>query len=115
LVLTNVSGQWQGTVTENPNGSVPTYFTVVAMNLIQSGNNVQGNEFVEVTGEPQYFADFALSGTLNQSTNTLNFNQGTITEENHPSQWEWVATSYETQISASGDSMGSRSHPDRQL
>ena len=105
LVLTNISGQWQGAITQNPNGSLPTNFTVVAMNLTQTANNVQGTELLEVTAEPQYFVDFDLSGTINQATNILILNETTITDDNQPPQWTWIGTSYSTTVSASGNSI----------
>ncbi len=68
LVLSDISGQWTGTLTQ-PSGLGITTSYDLDMTLTQSGSSVQGTEKIS-TGS--YYADISLTGNVD-SHNVFNF------------------------------------------
>lgn len=104
LVLSDVSGNWQGTLSEPPlSGPLSAYNLTIS--FTQSGNNVQGTEHAEVASEPQYYADYVIKGNINQSTNAFDFQQTSITDQNPAPGASFITASYKTQISSDDKSI----------
>src|SRR3954471_17503185 len=78
LVLSDISGQWQGMLTQ-PSGHVRTSFTF-GMNLTQTQQSVSGTSRIEITGDPQHYGVMSLSGTVKD--NVFNFQESTIIQQN---------------------------------
>ena len=98
----NITGQWQGTLTE-PDGGTQHLFDF-SMDLTQSGDNVQGTDTISwITGT--YFADIELSGILDNSTNVFIFQETSITQQNPPPGAYWLIKSGSLQMSVDGSSM----------
>lgn len=100
LALSNVSGNWQGTLYQ-PSGGPTTSYNL-EMNLTQSGDSVQGTEQIS-TGS--YYADINLSGTVDETTDVFNFQESSISQQNPPPGYYWLIKSGSLQISADGNSM----------
>jgi hypothetical protein len=59
---TGVNGKWDGTLSQ-PNGPVYLNF-VYSMDLKESGSTVTGSARISLVGQPQYYGQFSVSGTL---------------------------------------------------
>jgi hypothetical protein len=75
-----VAGAWSGTLSQ-PNGAVYKQFTY-SMNLQQSGSAVTGTARISLIGQPQYYGDFSVDGTLNASQ--FDFTEQQITAQVPP-------------------------------
>jgi hypothetical protein len=78
--LTGVSGTWNGTLSQ-PNGPVYKNFTY-SMNLQQSGSSVTGSARISLVGQPQYYGQFSVSGTVNGAA--FSFSELQITAQVSP-------------------------------
>jgi hypothetical protein len=82
----SLAGSWTGTLFQpgntNNNPSFP-----YRMELTQSGSQISGTAHIERLNESQYFADFAVTGSLIGSTFT--FQETRISRENPPPGAIW--------------------------
>lgn len=100
MLSVNITGQWQGTLTQ-PNGGYSSSYDL-EMNLTQSGDSVQGTEKIS-TGP--YYADINLSGSVDETKDVFNFQESSITQQNTPPFTYWLIKSGSLQLSAGGNSM----------
>ncbi len=101
LLSANVTGNWQGTVSQNGGGATPAY--TVTMQFIQTATSVSGTEDIAENGQPQYYADYTLAGTV--TGNTFDFSDKSITKSNIQAGYYWLLVSASLQVPASGNSM----------
>lgn len=80
VVLTDVGGQWRGTLTDT-NSGFPEEIDNITINLTQSNGSLQGSIHIESQAHPQYFIDFTVNGT---ASNKVVLNQQTVTAHNDP-------------------------------
>lgn len=80
MVLTDVSGQWQGTLTDTNSGA-PESPDKIVINLTQSANSINGTVHIESIAHPQYFIDFNVTGN---SGTRVTFTEGSVTAHNDP-------------------------------
>ena len=111
LLAANITGLWEGTLTQ-PNGGIQTTYDFV-MNLVQNqnDNSVQGVSRIELTN-PASFGVMTLTGTM--SGNTFTFQEQTIAYQNLTSGYAWLIKSGSLEESTDATSMaGTWSAPDR--
>jgi len=88
----NVSGNWVGTLTQSTN----TF--AYRMQLAQTGSQVTGTAHIERALQAQYFADFAVSGSVD-ANGAFRFQELRITAQNPPPGASWCVKSGTLQYS----------------
>src|SRR5262249_31464217 len=81
----NVTGQWQGTLTQ---GSTTFNYS---MTLTQTQGAATGTSTIQVQAQPQYFGTMNLTGSTSQST--FSFQETTIASQNPPPGFFWLLKS----------------------
>ncbi len=101
LALSDVTGQWQGTLSQVSGGPASLYN--FGMDLTQSQNAVTGTSRIEIIDHPQYYGVMTLTG--NVTGNQFAFQEPTIIEFHPPPGYYWLLKSGTLEVSADGTSM----------
>jgi Bacterial Ig-like domain (group 3) len=102
LVLSNsnVTGVWQGTLTQPSNSTYNTYN--FDMDLVQTQTSVTGTDVIQIPGTA-YIGELTLTGTVSGSTFTFQ-EQTFLIDDPHPGYY-WLTKSGSLTVAANGDSM----------
>ena len=98
LVLTNVTGLWQGTLTQPASNATYNF----DMDLVQTQTSVIGTDVIQIPGTA-YIGELTLTGSV--SGNTFTFQEQTFLINDPEPGYYWLTKSGSLTESANGDSM----------
>jgi hypothetical protein len=91
----SLTGRWVGTLTQ-PRGPIEDVLNY-GMDLVQTGNQASGTARIEVIGQPRYFANFVVTGTID-AANVFRFQELRITSEQQVPNTRWCLKTGELQL-----------------
>lgn len=87
----DVSGDWEGQLTQLPGGTQSKFYFRIS--LRQSGGQLEGSSRIELIGQPQYYALMDVTGSIDGET--LRFAEGRILEQVPEPGTRWCVKSAE--------------------